>query len=315
MSLLFDLRFAAIAFFVFSVVYVHFRGTVRHKWSRQLIDHSSLFAPINIWIYLFSGVGNKPFPDRSRFPELDLLKNNWKTIRNEGLSLIKEGEIKASTSYDDAAFNSFFRTGWKRYYLKWYGKQHESALKSCPETVRLLNQIPSIKAAMFASLPAGSHLGEHRDPYAGSLRYHLGLATPNNDDCNIVVDGITYSWRDGEDVVFDETFIHAAHNQTDENRLILFCDVERPTSNIIVRYYNKFFSRVFMSAAATGNQPGEPVGVVNKIFSTVEPLRQKIRLLKKSQPRLYKVIKVMWLLFIFFILFGLPFVIFGPAET
>ena len=49
--------------------------------------------------------------------------------------------------------------------------------------------IPSVHAALFALLPGKSKLGEHRDPFAGSLRYHLGLKTPNSDLCRIYVDG------------------------------------------------------------------------------------------------------------------------------
>ena len=75
----------------------------------------------------------------------------------------------------------------------------------CPVTTELLKGIPNIKAAMFASLPPGSRLPRHRDPYAGSLRFHMGLITPNSPDCYINVDGETYYWRDGEAVVFDET--------------------------------------------------------------------------------------------------------------
>ena len=48
----------------------------------------------------------------------------------------------------------------------------------CPQTTELLRSLPSVKAAMFAELPDGSRLPRHRDPYAGSLRYHLGLITP-----------------------------------------------------------------------------------------------------------------------------------------
>lgn len=54
---------------------------------------------------------------------------------------------------------------------------------------------------MFAELPAGSHLGKHRDPYAGSVRYHLGLVTPNDDRCFIEVDRQRHSWRDGQAVI------------------------------------------------------------------------------------------------------------------
>ncbi|MFP3617521.1 aspartyl/asparaginyl beta-hydroxylase domain-containing protein, partial [Paraburkholderia sp. SIMBA_050] len=60
------------------------------------------------------------------------------------------------------------------------------------------------------------------------LRFHMGLITPNSPDCYINVDGQEYHWRDGEAVVFDETFIHYAENKTDQNRIILFADVERP---------------------------------------------------------------------------------------
>jgi beta-hydroxylase len=54
---------------------------------------------------------------------------------------------------------------------------------------------------MFALLPPGSRLGQHRDPFAGSLRDHLGLVTPNSERCRSVVDGQHYHWRDDEAVM------------------------------------------------------------------------------------------------------------------
>ncbi|HAV73142.1 MAG TPA: lipid A hydroxylase LpxO, partial [Stenotrophomonas sp.] len=52
--------------------------------------------------------------------------------------------------------------------------------------------------------------------------------TPNDDACYIEVDGIRKSWRDGEWMMFDETYIHHAHNETPDDRVILFCDIARP---------------------------------------------------------------------------------------
>ena len=89
------------------------------------------------------------------FPEVELLRNNWQVIREEALALNDGAKITASDDLDDVGFNSFFRTGWRRFYLKWYGTELNSALRDCPKTVALLNQIPTIKAAMFASLPPG----------------------------------------------------------------------------------------------------------------------------------------------------------------
>ncbi|MCC6196810.1 MAG: DUF1615 family protein, partial [Burkholderiales bacterium] len=139
------------------------------------------------------------------------------------LKLFDEGHIRAAATYNDLGFNSFFRRGWKRFYLKWYDAPVPSTVALCPKTVELVQSIPTLNGAMFAMLPADGDLGRHRDPFAGSLRYHLGLATPNSDLCCIYVDGQPYAWRDGEDVMFDETYIHWAENRTGVDRVILFC--------------------------------------------------------------------------------------------
>jgi beta-hydroxylase len=236
---------------IISTVIIHYRGKIRYKFFRQLTDHSTFMAPINVPMYALSGVPNQPYIETGTFPQLAVLKEHWQTIRDEAITLEQEELIKGSDKYNDVGFNSFFRRGWKRFYLKWYNDFHPSAKKYCPQTIELLKQIPQIKAAMFAVLPAGSELLQHRDPYAGSLRYHLGLITPNSEACNIVVDGQAYHWRDGEDVMFDETYIHYAENKTDKDRLILFCDFERPVKTMVGRGWNKFFGWFLMAAAAS----------------------------------------------------------------
>ncbi len=245
--------FALFAVYFASVLYVHLRGRARLRFSRQLFDHSGIFAPYNVLMYAFSAVPSKAILDRPAFPHLDALRDSWRMIREEALHLFDEGYIRAAEKHNDAGFGSFFKEGWKRFYLKWYGEPLPSAHALCPQTVALLEKIPSVKAAMFALLPPGSKLNPHRDPFAGSLRYHLGLITPNSDDCLIFVDGEPYSWRDGEDIVFDETFVHWAENKTDQTRVILFCDVERPLHTSVVRAINRVFSRVVGRATATQN--------------------------------------------------------------
>ena len=220
-------KFIVVYVFVASALYVHFRGRVRHRFVRQLKDHSTIMAPYNTLMYLFSAVPPKPFVDVHKLPELAKLRENWQVMRDEALALMGEGQIRAATGHNDLGFNSFFKEGWKRFYLKWYGAPLPSAQALCPKTVALVQSLPSVNAAMFALLPPGGKLNRHRDPFAGSLRYHLGLVTPNSDDCRIYIDGEAYSWRDGQDVLFDETFIHSAENKTDVTRIILFCDVEQ----------------------------------------------------------------------------------------
>jgi beta-hydroxylase len=257
-----------------TALFVAFRGRARLSFTRQVTDHSTFLAPYNVLMYWFSAVPNRPVLPAASIPDLAILRDNWKVIRAEAVALFDGGGIKAADAYNDIAFNSFFRSGWKRFYLKWYDEALFSAKAMCPQTVALLDSIPNVKGAVFASLAPGSRLVTHRDPYAGSLRYHLGLVTPTSPgQCRIFVDGQPYSWRDGEDFLFDETFLHTAENTTSETRIILFCDVERPLRTRFVTAVNRWVSRTVMRDTATQNIKGERVGPINKLFGYVYHVR------------------------------------------
>jgi len=279
-----------------SAAFVHFRGRVRHGFFRQLTDHSTFFAPVNALVYAFSAVPARPFLSLADFPELAPLRDRWREIRDEALRLDADAQLaaasqKAAAAYEDAGFNSFFRRGWKRFTLKWYGEPLRSARERCPASVALLESIPSVRAAMFALLPPGGTLMEHRDPFAGSIRYHLGLSTPNSDACRIVVDGEPYSWRDGEAVLFDETYVHRAANETVTPRIILFCDVERPLRHRWAQRANRWFGDHLMRATRTRNDDeDEELGAVNVAFSRVYHLRVAGKRLKAwNRPAYYAV--------------------------
>ncbi len=276
------------AAYVLAVLGVHLRGRERLRFDRQLVDHSALFAPYNLLMYAFSKVPSKPVVDRTRFPDLDVLRAHWREIRDEALALHADGAIRSADARNDASFDSFFKQGWKRYYLKWYGNALPSAADRCPRTVALLDGIPEVKAAMFALLPAGARLNRHRDPFAGSLRYHLGLVTPNADSCRIFVDGEQLVWRDGEDFMFDETFVHWAENRSDIARVILFCDIERPLWSAPMRAVNRAVSRFMGQITATDNVPGEAVGLLNRLYARMHGANQRLRAVKKSHPLAFR---------------------------
>ncbi len=213
-------------------------------------------------------------------------------IREEALALFARDQIKAADKYNDWGFNSFFRTGWKRFYLKWYEQALPSAVANCPRTVALLNAIPTVKGAMFANLPSGGRLVQHRDPYAGSLRYHLGLLVPKTPgECRIFIDGEPYSWREGEDLLFDETYLHYAENTTSDDRIILFCDVERPLRTRAMIAVNRWVSRHIINESATQNVEGERVGWLNRIFGYVYQVRLAGKRMKAWNKRVYYAVK------------------------
>ena len=285
------MKYAIFALCILPGVYVHFRGRVRLRPWRQMTDHSTFLAPLNVLLYACSRVHARPYAPVDAFPDLAPLASQWQTIRAEALALREAQRIRASDQYDDVGFNSFFRRGRKRFYLKWYDDAHPSARELCPATTEILRTIPSVKAAMFAELPPGGHLRKHRDPYAGSLRYHLGLVTPGDDACYIEVDGRRYSWRDGEAVVFDETFIHRAENATPHDRIILFCDIERPMKYRWATAFNRFVARRFIASAASPNMEGDRTGALNRAFGAFYKVRLYAKRVRKTRKKLYYTIK------------------------
>ncbi len=98
--------------------------------------------------------------------------------------------------------------------------------------------------------------------------------------CFIDVDGERYSWRDGESVVFDETYIHYAENGTSQNRIIFFADVERPLKSRWMQKFNHWFGKNVMTAASSPNEAGDQTGGLNKVFGYVYQVRLKAKALK-----------------------------------
>jgi len=254
-----------------------------------------------------------PIMDTEQFPELMILQDNWETIRKEALSLYENGAFESignpdKASFYDIGFRTFYKFGWSKFYLNWYGGYtHASAKRLCPKTVEILKQVPSVNGAMYSLLPPGSKLTRHLDPAACSLRYHLGLATPNDDSCYIDVDGQKHSWGDGKALLFDETFIHYANNNSEDFRLILMCDVERPMS-FLGKVVN-FFYKGIMPLTVVPNTDEDRRGFANRVFHGLVPLLKKTKNLKNENVWLYKLVKwsinTLLLLIIFGILYGL----------
>ena len=304
-DLLLSTKMIVLYVFLSSALYVHYRGTLRYTFFRQLLDHSTFTAPINVLLYMFSPVPQTRYISLDEFPELQVIRDNWRTIEAEARNLYEAGHvIERANTKDDFAFNSFFIRGWNRFYLKWYQTPPESARRLCPKTVELIESVPTINGAMFAMLPAGGELGKHRDPYAGSLRYHLGLITPGSDDCFIVVDTERYSWRDGQDVMFDETFMHYAKNETDTDRVIFFADIARPMRGPVSTWINQQFCTLLGRITASPNTDEDQTGVFNKIFRYIYKLREWTRPLKARNRTVYKIVKnALTLLLLYWIFF------------
>jgi beta-hydroxylase len=284
-------KLAVLAAFLGSVLYLHYRGRERLSFRRQLTDHSAFLAPYNALIELASGQTTRPLLDVADFPQLAPLREHWTTLRDEARRLYEAGHLRASERHEDLGFESFFRRGWKRFYLKWYGRPLPSARELCPKTVELVEAIPSLHGALFTLIEPHRRVSAHRDPFAGSVRYHLGLITPNHEDCCIFVDGERHVWRDGEELLFDETYVHRFQNLTDQPRIIFFADVERPIRNPVVRALNRFVIRHVVGITASSNLADDPLGFANRVYRFVYRARQPLKRLKGTHRLAYDALR------------------------
>ena len=83
-----------------------------------------------------------------------------------------------------------------------------------------------------------------------------------------------YAWRDGQDILFDETFIHSVRNDTDEVRVILFCDVARPMRTRFAQIVNSFVCNHIVKISQAQNSPTEKVGILNRFSKYLFGLRE-----------------------------------------
>src|SRR5437870_7096161 len=101
-------QFVALYILIASVCAIQLRGRVRLRFARQLTDISTFTAPYNVFVYLFSAVPNRPLLEAAWFPELEALRRNWETIRDEARALLDAGRIGKSDRHDDVYGNSLF---------------------------------------------------------------------------------------------------------------------------------------------------------------------------------------------------------------
>lgn len=274
-----------------SIVFVRLRNTESFELKRQLTDFSTFMVPFNIPAYLLSRVPTTALIDQQHFPELKILEDDWQVIRDEALALYENGHIAVK---DDLPASSFYKDNrWTSFYLKVYDADIPSARELAPKTLALIDSVPGMNLALFACLNPGKKLNRHHDPFAYTVRYSLGLSTPNADNCGLVVNGENYQWQDGEGVLFDETFLHRAYNQSDQPRIILMTDIDRPLKLKWVQRIYYEFGRFFNNLFSIDNLDASQTGWGNKLGKYLNSYKAGLKRFKRWNKPIYVATKLL----------------------
>ena len=182
--------------------------------------------------------------DLSEYPELAVLAQNYPAIRAECEALIARSlKLPGMDQLTDYTAGGIHQIAWKSFMFK-SGDFLEDNCRLAPKTAALLRGIPGVYTAFFSVLEPRQHIKPHWGYWKGFIRYHLGVIVPDDnrdrkcwirinaeafdrDNREAIAEGQTYYWRNGEAVLFDDTFLHDAANESDQVRVVLFLDVAR----------------------------------------------------------------------------------------
>ncbi len=190
-----------------------------------------LTLPYTAFLKLF--VSNPPIVDLEKyFPEYRVLEDNWETIREECLRVLQnEEKIPKFHEVDSIQklISAHDEVPWRTFGIKAFDRFVEPNASLVPKTRELLEGLPRVNLAMFSILGPGKRIPRHFGFFKGIFRYHLGLIVPEG-ECYIINGGEKYYWKEGESVLFDDTYFHEVWNNTEGTRVVFFADVYRDNS-------------------------------------------------------------------------------------
>jgi len=191
---------------------------------------------VNLILYPFAS-GNAYLPTKMKWCKE--LRDNYTVIRDEYIEYTKQNNLKRFSDIDpNQKFTDSGDIPWEILMLRVYNKD-TNKIKYFPKTYNLIKKIPGCSLSMFSVLKPGKRLKQHKGPSRSVYRYHLPLIVPkDNEKCFLIVNDEKHIWKESEDLMFDDTYMHSAENNTDETRVILFLDIKRDYKNAFLNWIN-----------------------------------------------------------------------------
>ncbi len=188
-------------------------------------------------------VGDEPIIENKHFPFLKTFEAEWEPIRDEVREILKFREAVPffqEVSRDQKKIAK--GANWRTFILFGFGQKLEKNCRQAPRTTALLEAVPNLQTAWFSILSPGYHIPAHTGVSKGILRAHLGLIIPKDrEKCRMRVGDRIQTWENGKIFVFDDTFEHEVWNDTDEERVILLFDFDRP-----MRFWGRAINNSFL---------------------------------------------------------------------
>lgn len=177
-----------------------------------------------------SPVGDRCFFEPALFPWTTQVEAAYPDIARELAALLADLDEVPGFEVISTDQEKLTNDGrWKTFFFRGYGVDFPDNCRACPRTWEAVLKIPRMTTAFFSILEPGKQIPPHRGPYKGVLRYHLGLVLPRRPEgAWLDVGGERRHWEAGKSLVFDDSYVHSAGNDTEDVRVVLFVDFVRP---------------------------------------------------------------------------------------
>jgi len=209
---------------------------------RQSLD--ILFGKADIYFqqprrFYFPGLPQIQFYEREDFDWVESVEAQTDAIRAELENVLADASRFSPYLESDGSHLSPSGTDlvdnddWGAYYLWHYGDKNKEAEALCPGAFKALAGVPQpdipgqAPIALFSKLRAKTKIPPHNGMVNTRLICHLPLIVPAN--CGALrVGNEARPWVEGELLIFDDSMLHEAWNDSDSERVVLLFDIWRP---------------------------------------------------------------------------------------
>lgn len=191
--------------------------------------------------FYFPGLPQRQFYERDEFDWLGEVEAAVPAMREELLAVLADGNdfapyVEASAERPRAANPLINDPSWGAYYFWRNGEVVAENAARCPATMAALSlaPMPTIDKrspiALWSLLKSGTHIQPHYGLLNTRLICHIPLIVPG--DCALRVGNETREWREGEALIFDDSFEHEAWNHSKQTRVVLLFEIWRPEISV-----------------------------------------------------------------------------------
>ena len=190
--------------------------------------------------FYFPELPTSPYVDPFLQPWARQLQDAFPAIRAEALKVYAEDQrfdnfldLQEGTRVEDYLGGNGARPAWEAFFFYRHGQRFDANHARCPQTSAVLESLELCRIAdqapeiCYSVLTPGSHIKPHYGVTNTRLVMHLPLVVPEDCALNIVGAG-EHAWKEGELMMFDDTFQHEAWNRSDKTRIVMLMDCWNP---------------------------------------------------------------------------------------